>query len=61
MKFHHCLFKILKTQNVADGWTNGRENSIPPPQTQFAGDIIIITIIKVYMNVEQIFSDISQA
>ena len=34
MKFYHCLFKILKNQNVADG----RENSIPP-QTQFAGGV----------------------
>ena len=45
MKFHHCLLKILrKNQNVADrrnhGWTDRRENSIPPPsQTQFAGGI----------------------
>ena len=53
MEFHHCLFKILKNQNVADGQrdvcssavrtdgrTNGCENSIPtPPQTQLAGGI----------------------
>ena len=26
MEFRHCLFKILKNQNVADGQ---RENSIP--------------------------------
>ena len=42
MKFCHCLFKILKNQNVADGRNNRRtdgcENSIPP-QTQFAGGI----------------------
>ena len=38
MKFRHCLFKILKNQNVANGRTDGqRENSIPPPQTQFTG------------------------
>ena len=24
MKFRHCLFKILKNQNVADGRTDGR-------------------------------------
>ena len=24
MKFHYCLFKILKNQNVADGQTNGQ-------------------------------------
>ena len=41
MKFHHCLFKILKNQNVLDGQTDGhRENSILPPQTQFAEGII---------------------
>ena len=45
MKFHHCLFKILKNQNVTDGQqTNGKhEKSIPlppPPQTQFAGGIM---------------------
>ena len=22
MEFHHCLFKILKNQNIADGQTN---------------------------------------
>ena len=34
MKFHHCVLKILrKNQNFADG----RENCIPPTQTQFAG------------------------
>ena len=34
MKFHHCLFKILKNQN-SHGWTHRqRENSIhPPPAT----------------------------
>ena len=31
MKFPHCLFKILKNQNVADGQMDGkRENSITP-------------------------------
>ena len=39
MKFRHCLFKILKNQNVTDRRMDGqRENSIPTPQqTQFAG------------------------
>ena len=22
MKFHHCLFQILKNQNVVGGWTD---------------------------------------
>ena len=34
MKFHHCLFKILKNQNVTDGQ---RENSIPANKHSFAG------------------------
>ena len=49
MKFHHCFFKILKNQNVADKQMDKRmdtqrENSIPPPQTQFAGGIIILHV-----------------
>ena len=28
MKFQHCLFKILKNQNVADGQTNGRTDNV---------------------------------
>ena len=43
MKFHHCLLKILKNQNVADGWkegwmhgwidnVNGTANSVDPDQ-----------------------------
>ena len=24
MEFHHCLFKILKNQNVVDGWMDGQ-------------------------------------
>ena len=43
MKFHHCLFKILKNQNVADGWMDGWMDKVktvyPTPQTQFAGGI----------------------
>ena len=42
MKFRHCLFKILKNQNVAEGQTDGltngkRENSIPPTNTVCRG------------------------
>ena len=42
MKSHHCLFKILKKQNIADGrkngWTDGQcENSIPPTNTVCRG------------------------
>ena len=28
MKFHHCLFKKLQNQNVADGRTNGRKDNV---------------------------------
>ena len=28
MKFCHCFFKILKNQNVADGWMPGRTNNV---------------------------------
>ena len=50
MKIQQWLFKLLKKQNVTDGRTDGRmdgrtdgqrDNSIPPPQTKFAGGIII--------------------
>ena len=27
MKFHHCLFKILKNKNVADGRTDARTDA----------------------------------
>ena len=52
MKFHHCLFKILKNQNVADGGTNKRtngwkdgqhENSILPHKQSLRWGGIIIT------------------
>ena len=44
-KFRHCLFKILKNQNVADRQTDGRTDvkTVYPPhthtQTQFAEGI----------------------
>ena len=54
MKFRHCLFKILKNKtSQMDGRTNGRENSIPP-QTQFAGGIIIAVLILKLKTVNQI-------
>ena len=35
MKFHHCLFKILKNQNVAEGWSDNVK-TVYPPHKQFA-------------------------
>ena len=39
MKFCHCLFKILKNQNVGDRQTHGRDSvkTVYPQQSQFAG------------------------
>ena len=40
MNFCHCPSKILKNQNIVDGWTNGRMDVkiVYPPLTQFAGE-----------------------
>ena len=51
MEFRHCLFKILKNQNVADGQTNGRmegqlENRIPPTNTVCEGYEKIIVFLE---------------
>ena len=41
MKFRHCIFKILKNQNIADGRVDERTDSVktvyPNTQTQFTG------------------------
>ena len=44
MKIQQWLFKILRKQNVTDGRTHGRTDNVKtvyPPQTKFAGGIII--------------------
>ena len=34
MKFHHCLFKVLKNKTVADKWMDGqREKQYTPTNT----------------------------
>ena len=38
MKFHYCLLKILKNQNVADGQTDMK--TVYLQQTQFAAGVI---------------------
>ena len=49
-KFLHCLFKILRNQNVADGQTDGktdgRENSIPTPHKHSLQGIIRSNFMK---------------
>ena len=37
MKFCHCLFKMLKNQNVADDKHTDNMKTVYPQQTQFAG------------------------
>ena len=37
MKFHHCLFKILENQNVADGRTEGRTDERTDGRSNISG------------------------
>ena len=43
VKFRHCLFKILKNQNVVDGRTDGHENSIPHKNTVCEGIMKVLS------------------
>ena len=60
MKFRHCLFKILKNQNVADSGMDGRadeqrENSISPHKHSLQGynkDTVLISVQRFFFKLQ---------